>query len=226
MPLTVLVKPFSNLWILLANAGTLLCQSLLHMSSCELSAGQLAICMAVSCALLLAISFNKRVKLSGLTRVAFTKFNSKRVELQTCEESSLQEYVSLAELCVVLYFHRTLASRIWCQPIITKSNSLTFGQGIWMGWNVCLVRCWAAAFSSGPPPWSCLTTFQNDKLLRRIGTLNRPNAIAEVYGSQGTQLALAEGHQVLNAKPADQKDCSPSYLHLRGENLLCDQSFL
>ena len=44
---------------------------------------------------------------------------------------------------------------------------------------------------------SCLKIFQNEKLLRHVGTLNHPNAIIDVPGSQGTMLALAEGHQVL-----------------------------
>ena len=42
---------------------------------------------------------------------------------------------------------------------------------------------------------SCLKIFQNEKLLRHVGTLNHPNAIIDVPGSQGTMLALAEGHQ-------------------------------
>ena len=55
---------------------------------------------------------------------------------------------------------------------------------------------------------SCLTVFQDDKLLRQVGTLNRPNAIAEVHGTQGSLLALAEGHQVQKATAtAGQRGC-------------------
>lgn len=84
------------------------------------------------------------------------------------------------------------------QPITTESNSCLsiIRESGWSG-----IEAWSQAgeMHSGVTSHfgSCLSVFQNESLVRRVGTLDRPNAIAAVHGSQNPLIALAEGVQVI-----------------------------